>query len=132
MSFNDASTACRVHLSQMADLPPVAYENVDFTPSSGVLYLSEKTLFTSSTGLLMDGALQRNDFIYQVLVYTPKGVSVHTAQKMADNVANHYARGLRVTRNSVTVEAHKVEVKPPFNSDSWFAIPVDVHCLFFA
>jgi hypothetical protein len=132
MSFNDASTACRVHLSQMDDLPPVAYENMDYSPVSGQLFLSEKTLFASSTGLLMDGALQRNDFIYQVLVYAPKGVSVHTAQKMADNVATRFARGLRLTRNSVTVEAHKVEVKPPFNSDSWFVIPVDVHCLFFA
>ena len=132
MSFNDASTACRVHLSQMAELPPVAYENMDYSPTLGQLFLSEKTLFTSSTGLLMDGALQRNDFIYQILVYAPKGVSVHTAQKMADNVATRFARGLRLTRNSVTVESHKVEVKPPFSSDSWFVIPVDVHCLFFA
>lgn len=132
MSFNDASTACRVHLSQMVDLPPVAYENIDFQPTLGEVYLREVTIPTFSTGLLMSGSLQENKFYYQVTVYVPKGSSQPMAVKIADKVADHFARGLKIPRNGLTVEVHKSRVKGGFPSDSWYAVPVEVECLFFA
>ena len=132
MSFNDASTACRVYLSQMADLPPVAYENTDFEPTAGEVYLREVTIPIRSSGLLMSGSLQENVFYYQVTVYAPKGSSQHQAGKVAEKVANHFARGLKLTRNGQMVEIHKTQVKGGFQSDSWYAVPVEVECLFFA
>lgn len=132
MSFNDASTACRLHLSAMADLPPVGYENANFTPEVGVLHLTEKTLFTSSEGLLMNGALQQNEFIYQVMVYAPKSQSVHKAQQMADKVIKRFERGQRLTRNAVKVEIHKAVANASFTTDTWYVQPISVYCVFYA
>ena len=78
------------HLASMADLPDVAWPNVEFTPDTTKVHLQVSYLPADGALYNMDYA-QETPGVYQVSVAAPIGSGPGTAQDMADGVRSHFA-----------------------------------------
>lgn len=128
MSLKAISTALSTHLSQMPNLPPVAWENASrFKPSNGQLFLSEATLSAGVNGedVAATGSTSFTG-LYQVTVFAPVGGNKFTGMDMADQIKDHFSRGIRLQKDSVTVEIIQRRDNPAMQDSDWYRIPVTI------
>ena len=94
MSHLKIVKALSSRLNTLTDAPPIAFENVPFTPVDSVTWLRESYLPANSAtvGLEPGGS---TDFVgvYQVSVYIPLDKSKFGAYKLVDAITAHFARG---------------------------------------
>ena len=129
--YNDISSALSGYLNTMADKPPISFENGNYTPIEGVLYLSEYTMFETKQNLTLVGKIGRIDLTYQVNIHAPIESGKHLAQREADKVINHFNAVDRITRNGNKVEVHTATAKGAFTDGGWYVIPVLIDCVAF-
>jgi hypothetical protein len=90
---------------QTAGVPPIAYENAEYTPVEGTLYLRESFLpnIKDAVGVAHTSA---DDYegLYQVSVMDGRGDRRFAAQEQARLISLHFPRGAEYTYNGVTVK----------------------------
>lgn len=107
---------------------PTAWENANFEPPAGELYLSEQLLpsgtipvgVSSSSSDLFEG-------IYQVLVHAPVGAGKGAGAAAVAMVEALFARGLRVDYGAHTVTIRRTEVNAAFKSGERYLTPISVY-----
>lgn len=125
--FIDISAALDGRLNTMASLPPVAWENVEYAPVVGTLYLRPTLLMGDSTqASLGDSGEDENIGVYQVDVFAEAGTGKNAAIVMADNIANHFKRGTDMVYNGRTVRVQSASRGPASTSDGWYQMPVNI------
>lgn len=129
--YNDISTALTIHLNNLPNKPPIAFENATFTPVNGQMYLRETTLPLNSVNLTLKSRVQRVDLIYQIDIFSPKGQSKHQAQRMQDAIVNHFGGVLRLSHNGRIVEINSIKPVSPIEDGAWMIYPVEVVCIAF-
>lgn len=127
MSRKDISLALSSHLNTLASKPPIAWENAQFTPTTGVLYLKETTL-TAYTMPIGIGFTDSTDIagIYQIDVNAPLNGSKVPALDMVDKLQAHFPRGLKLTRNAVTVEIGAADISQPRIDGNLYVISISI------
>lgn len=107
ISEADISQALGAHLSDMAGVPEIAWENRDHTPDRP--YLDVQIVRVSRTDRTLDaaGALHRG--FMQVTVIGEVDTWAYPAERLADSICARFAKGLRlsVTDGEITI------IKPP-------------------
>ena len=125
--FLDISAALDGRLNTMTGLPDVAWENYNYTPVAGTLYLrptnlpgstDQATLGTAGTDLTTG--------IYQVDVFAEASKGKNAGLVMADNIANHFKRGTVLAYNGRTVKVTTVRRGLTDNSNGWYQVPVEI------
>jgi len=128
MSHRKISAALSSRLNTLTDAPPIAFENVPFTPVDSVTWLRESYLPANSAtvGLEPGGS---TDFVgvYQVSVYIPLDKSKFGAYKLVDAITAHFARGTGLEFDGQAVIIEQVNVAQGLASGSWWLIPVSVN-----
>jgi hypothetical protein len=125
--YLDISGALDLHLSTMAGLPDVAWENLDYQPVQGVSYLRPTHIPASTNqAALGNSGEDRHDGIYQVDVIAEAGKGKGAAYTLADQVADHFARGTDLTYNGLTVTIRNTPRLTGRTSNGWFIVPVEV------
>jgi hypothetical protein len=91
---SDVHAALDSHLAALADLPPIAWENVLFdAPADGSAYLRVTFLpGQSSWASLGEGTATHERGVYQVGVSAPFGAGSSEAEELADRVIAHFKR----------------------------------------
>jgi hypothetical protein len=129
----DASTALTTKLSTLASAPPIAYEDTEYTPTVGELYLIEKLKPVLAMPMFMTGAYAEQIGIYTINIMYPRGNTRFPALNIAENLRQHFMPNTTITENGTDVNLQRVEVKPSYQHDSnWNVRPVDVHYRFYA
>ena len=122
--FNDIQGALRVQLSTLPNLPPVAWENYDYSRDSTVLYLRPTALPAETTqASLGDDGKDLHNGIYQVDVFIPDGLGRTT---WADEIADHFKRGTVLTQNTVSVRITTVQIEAALKDDNFYMTPVSI------
>jgi hypothetical protein len=112
----------------MGSLPPVAWENDEYSPTKGTLYLKAVTLGDSSVQAeLGDTGMDENVGVYQVDVVAPAGTGKNAGMVMTDLIGNHFKRGTYLTYNDRTVRIENVNSSEGIIADGWYTIPVSVN-----
>lgn len=125
--FADIAAALDTHLSTMTSLPPVAWENREYTPTNGTLYLRPTMLFGDTVqGTLGTSGTDINEGIYQIDVFAKSGDGKGAGIVMADLVATRFKRGTSLTYNSRTVTVISARRKPGNIDGNWYQIPVEI------
>ena len=128
MSHRKISAALSSRLNTLTDAPPIAFENVPFTPVDGTTWLRESYLpATSSTvGMEPTGS---TDFIgvYQVSIYTPLDDYKRESHQLIDSITAHFARGTILVFEGQTVVVEQVNVSQGMASGGWWLMPVSVN-----
>jgi hypothetical protein len=125
----DINTALSVRLAeiQTAGVPPIAYENAEYTPVEGTLYLRESFLpnIKDAVGVAHTSA---DDYegLYQVSVMDGRGDRRFDAQEQARLISLHFPRGAEYTYNGVTVKITGARLASAITEDGWYQIPVTI------
>ena len=125
----DINTALSVRLAeiQTAGVPPIAYENAEYTPVEGTLYLRESFLpnIKDAVGVAHTSA---DDYegLYQVSVMDGRGDRRFDAQEQARLISLHFPRGAEYTYNGVTVKITGTRLASAITEDGWYQIPVTI------
>jgi hypothetical protein len=106
---------------------PTHWENSNFTPVAGQIYVSESLLQGRTIPIgIATGSSDELGGIYQVLVYAPVDAGKGAGRDVADTVAAAFQRGDRFTYSSVTVTIQSVSQSAAFISGDRFVIPVSI------
>ena len=114
-------------LSNVTDLPEVAYENVSYSPTTGTKYL-EPILLTTSRRPTVRGLnpQQRYDGVFSVNCYAPEGNGPADAETLAENVMDAFEATTKLTHNGVTVYIDYAEVQRGLLDSPWYLVPVNI------
>ncbi len=125
----DINTALSVRLAeiQTAGVPPIAYENAEYTPVEGTLYLRESFLpnIKDAVGVAHTSA---DDYegLYQVSVMAGRGDRRFDAQEQARLISLHFPRGAEYTFNSIKVKITSARVSQGITDEGWYSVPVTI------
>ena len=125
----DINTALSVRLAELqtAGVPPIAYENAEYTPVEGTLYLRESFLpnIKDAVGVAHTSA---DDYegLYQVSVMDGRGDRRFDAQEQARLISLHFPRGAEYTYNGVMVKITGTRLASAITEDGWYQIPVTI------
>jgi hypothetical protein len=125
--FTNISAALDKHLSEMAGLPDVAWENKDYEPTQGTSYLRPTILpaetFQASLGT---NGQDEHTGIYQVDVMVEAGKGKKAGYALADLVADQFARGTDLVYSGVTVTIRQTSRQTGATDNGWFVVPVEI------
>jgi len=123
MDIRTVSKTLDVRLSQMPNLPPVAWPNIDFKPDIEVIYLRPSNLPANGSLFNMDYA-QETPGVYQVSVAGPVGNGAGEIEQMASDVSSHFG-AVRNLDNNIFIES--IDVAPAVIDDVWYTVPVSIN-----
>lgn len=133
-AFNDINVALnqRMQAYATANSKPVAYENVNYKPVVGTLYLRATVLpaDTVQAGLGTTGQ-DLHEGIYQVDVFAPIDKPKAVALAEADAIADYFARGLTLSFNGVNVRVRTASIGSGRREENWYILPVFIDYLSF-
>jgi len=127
--FLDISAALDGHLERMDCLPDgVAWENYDFEPSGGTLWIRPKLLpgETVQSSLGTDGTDLSNG-VYQIDIFSKAGMGKNEAVMMADTIADRFKRGTELIYNSRVITIRNVSrLAGTVNAEGWFQVTIEI------
>ena len=107
---------------------PTAWENSNFTPPTGQVYLTEALLPNETLSIGVSSA-SSDDFggIYQVLVNAPAGRGKGAAVAVAEQVVGAFVKGASLTYSGVTVRVLRTSQNPAIIDGERYVIPVSIN-----
>lgn len=125
--YNDIAAALDGRLNTLGS-DPIAWENLDFTPTIGTLYLRPNIspATTDNVGMA-DASSDDHAGFYQVSVFAPSGTGKFAATTKADEIETHFKRGTELTFNGIIVRVTGVSRSSGARDGSWFTIPVTIN-----
>lgn len=120
-------SALETQLSQVVDLPQVAYQNVPFSPTTGTSYIEVTYLPTSRRPAVRGlNPTQRYQGIFAINCYAPEGKGPAEAETIAENVANAFEATTSINLNNVAVSIDYCETQRGFLDSPWFVVPINI------
>jgi hypothetical protein len=115
------------YLQTLASLPPVAWENVPYTPTIGTMFI-RPVLLPAETFQAEIGTLGQNEHtgIYQISIFSPIGIGTLTAYTLRDALINHFKRGTTLVYSGVTTKILKCYCNSDIQETDWLHIPVNI------
>lgn len=133
MSLIAVEAALEARLQEMVDLPPTAWEDKGFKPTTGVTHLRVHHLRNTPRSLYVDGPESRLMGIFQVSVFVPSGRGKVEAIALAEKVARLFE-----PVQSIDGGNHRIDLDDPANiasgmqtEDGWYMVPVSVNWMAF-
>lgn len=128
-SFLDISAALdnKLNTYTTASSIPVAWENFDYQPTVGALFL-RPTLLPSGTSAIGVSNNSSNDHvgIYQIDVIAPIDQGKGAAFAQADILSTQFARGI-LTYNNIKLQIKSVSRGSGSRDAAWFIVPVFIN-----
>lgn len=122
--FNDIQGALRSQLNTLANKPPIAWENTNYSPNATTLYLRATGLPGDTVqACLGDDGLDEHVGIFQVDVFVPDNKGRTT---WPDLVADHFKRGTVLTLNTTNVRITTVSINTAFKDDEFYIVPISI------
>lgn len=128
MNPNLIDTALEQHLLSLPDAPPIAWEDVAFTPVTGQAYLQVHQLRNTPTDASVTQDMRRDRGILQVTVVHPAGWGKVDALNLADMVARIFPIGLEltVTGGHLACLEHPA-IDSGYPDEGWYRVPVSIN-----
>lgn len=127
MNPNTIDATLEQHLLALPDAPPIAWEDVAYTPATGKAYLQVNQLRNKPIehGLALDVREDRG--ILQVTVVHPAGQGKVDAVSLAQKVAEHFHIGLVLELGShyLFLDAHPA-IASGYPDGGWYRVPVSI------
>lgn len=123
----DIRAALESHISNITDVPSVAYENVSFSPTTGQSYIEVQYIPTTRRPTVRGlNPQQRYEGVLRLLCYAPEGSGPAAAETIAENVIEAFEATTKLTHNTTTVSLDYAERERGFLDSPWYFIPVSI------
>jgi hypothetical protein len=103
MSISSIRVALETHLNTISPAIQYAYENVPFTPTTGVPYALVYLLPATPANPTMGDGYYREQGIFQVTLMFPLQAGPKTAADRAEKIREAFKRGTTLTSGSIQV-----------------------------
>lgn len=106
----------------------VALEGDAFMPSSGMIWLRPKAMFAEPEmiGAFADVGTYRENGIYQVSIFAPKGEGSLGASAVCDKILNWFQRGTTLTAGGITVKIERSFRSGTLEEPMWLHLPTSI------
>lgn len=127
MSPNTIDAALESHLLTLANLPPVAWEDVGYKPSVGQAYLQVNQLRNSPIEHGLANDVREDRGILQVTVVYPGGKGKVAANALAQKVADLFPIDLNIDLGAfhLFTEEHPT-IHTGITDEGWYRVPVSI------
>jgi len=124
---SDIRAALESKLSNIAGIPPIAFDNVPYDPTTGTSFIKSSyipvTRVPAVRGL---NPSQRYGGIYAVTVYCPEGNGPGVADGIANTVIENFEAATDVSLNNFNVSIDYAERQQGFLDTPWYYIPINI------
>lgn len=127
MNPNTIDAALESHLLTMANLPPVAWEDVSYKPVIGVAYLQVNQLRNTPIEYGIANDIREDRGILQVTVVYPGGRGKVDALNLASKVAGHFPIDTDIILGDyhLSITNHPT-VHTGIPDEGWYRVPVSI------
>jgi len=123
-AFRDISAALDQQLSIMSGLPPVAWENQEYEPTLGTLWLRATNLQGETLAVTEN---DRTVGVYQIDIFSELNVGKSESMTMADLIVDHFKQDSELTYNGVMVRVNNVSKQASRRTeDGWLQTIIEV------
>ena len=130
MSISEAdkniAAALDIHLNAMPASPPVAWENIEFTPPEGPWLRPTLLPGDTTQGSMGDDGYNEYQGLYQVSVFTPRGIGRGQALAETEKIIEHFARGTSLTAGGQSLRIRVASRLAAVVEPNWYHIPVQI------
>lgn len=125
--YDDIRAALEVKLNGISDLPDVAWENLNYTPTTGTSFVKPRLVPTvrepAVRGLNPQIYYQG---IFRVDCFVPEGLGPAAADDLADKIIDAFEATTDVTNGSTIVSIRYAEREQGMPDGAFFMIPVNI------
>lgn len=133
MSFyDDIRSALETQLSTIVGIPAIAWENVNFTPTTGTPYIQVRNLPTARRPAVRGlNPVQRYQGVFQLLVHYPEGVGPSASEDMVDLILTAFEATIDLSFTNPDTEVIYVTIDyseqvGAYSNSPWYTTPVNI------
>jgi Bacteriophage related domain of unknown function len=131
VSIKNIRSALEQRLATLSPATPVAWENAQYAPTLGTMYLAVALLPARTENPTITGdpaqELALEQGVFQVTVVAPVNGGSGPASDKAEAIRALFPRGLSLTVSGTTVRiAEKATVSAAIPNDDWYNVPVSI------
>ncbi len=129
---NDIRAALETHISNTANLPSIAYENVAFEPTTGTSFIQVRYMPTSTRPAVRGLNPQlRYQGVFYVIVSTPEGNGPSIADDYANKVINAFQATTDISFTNSQSQTIKVSIdyaerQQGLIDSPWYHVPINI------
>lgn len=125
--YKDLRAALESQLANVVSVPDIAYENVPYSPNTGVSYLEVKFIPVTKRPTVRGlNPQQRYDGVFAINCYVPEGLGPAAADTLANNVMDAFEATTKLTHSGVTVSIDYAERQQGIIDSPWYFVPVNI------
>jgi len=124
---SDIRAALESKLANIAGIPPIAFDNVPYDPTTGTSFI--KSSYIPVTRVPAVRGLNPSQLykgLYSVTVYCPEGNGPGVADGIANTVIENFEAATDVSLNSFNVSIDYAERQQGFLDTPWYYIPINI------
>lgn len=126
--YDDIRATLEKTLADTAGLPTdIAWENINFTPTTGTSYLETHFIPTSRRPAVRGlNPQQRYQGLFRIVVNVPESTGPAIADDYVDTLLTAFDATKDLTYNSVTVTTEYAERSQGISDSPWYRVNVDI------
>ena len=124
---SDIRAALESKLANIAGIPPIAFDNVPYDPTTGTSFI--KSSYIPVTRVPAVRGLNPSQLykgVYSVTVYCPEGNGPGVADGIANTVIENFEAATDVSLNNFNVSIDYAERQQGFLDTPWYYIPINI------
>ena len=124
---SDIRAALESKLANIAGIPPIAFDNVPYDPTTGTSFI--KSSYIPVTRVPAVRGLNPSQLykgFYSVTVYCPEGNGPGVADGIANTVIENFEAATDVSLNNFNVSIDYAERQQGFLDTPWYYIPINI------
>lgn len=108
-------------------LPPVAWENVAYTPTIGTTYIAPYLLPGEPIQVEIGTAgANRYTGVFQISIFAPTGSGIAAINTLAGALCDYFKRGTTVSYGGLIVSCQKAYSAPVLQETDWQHLPITI------
>lgn len=129
--YDDIRAALEVKLSNVVGIPPIAYENLSYSPTTGTSFVQPRFIPVSRRPAVRGlNPQQRYDGVFRVFCYVPEGNGPAAADDLADKVIDAFDATTDISFNNgsstIVVSIDYAERDNGFVDSPWYYVAVNI------
>ena len=131
--YNDIRAALETRLSNISNIPSIAYENVPFTPVVGTSYVQSKFVPTLRRSAVMGSPnpQQRYQGLYAVTPHTPEKLGPSVADDLSNDIIESFEATTDISftnssNETIIVSIDYAERQQGFLDSPWYYVPINI------
>lgn len=129
--YDSIRAALEVKLSNVAGIPPIAYENVSFSPTTGQAFVQPRFIPVSRRPAVRGpNPQQRYDGVFRVFCYVPEGQGPAAADDLVNKVIDAFDATTDISftsgGNTIIVSVDYAERDNGFVDSPWYYVAVNI------